>query len=290
MHLLEISLDDFVLKTELTRSGPSKSFEERLRASIDQMGLAEPLKVARDPDGGYVVIDGALRLNAVRAIHSEDASRFSTVPAYVLDFERRYEIRYQSDIYQDLMPSQLAALVEHLHKTENVKKTDIARYIGVSPATLRNYTGLWRLLQRGGLFARVVRLMDAGVIPASNPYAWLRLTAEGLHEVLTIQFGEGADPSEWIDAVATDAARGIGRRFPIAFVEQATSSLAPDKYRVGSDVRSVKRDLGLRRAPNAQRSEAVAQERARMNLAIVFAETKNAVLRTAARSMLEFLA
>ena len=45
--------------------------------------------------------------------------------------------------------------------------------------TLRNYTGLWRLLQRGGLFAKVVELMDVEVIPSSNPYAWLRLTPNG---------------------------------------------------------------------------------------------------------------
>ena len=56
----------------------------------------------------------------------------------------------------NLLPSQLAALVEHLHKAERVRKADIARYIGVSPTTLRNYTGLWRLLQRGELFAKIV--------------------------------------------------------------------------------------------------------------------------------------
>ena len=96
-----------------------------------------------------------------RAIREKDEARFPTVLSYVLDYERRFELRYQTDIYQDLLPSQLAALVEHLHLTEHVRKVDIARYIGVSPATLRNYTGLWRLLQRGGLFAQIVELMDA---------------------------------------------------------------------------------------------------------------------------------
>src|SRR5207248_11806559 len=121
--------------------------------------------------------DGMLRLRAVQAIRQADAGCFETIPAYVVDLDRRYEIRYQTDIYQDLLPSQLAALVEHLHEAENVRKVDIARYIGVSPATLRNYTGLFRLIERGGLFAKVVDLMDVGVIPSSNPYAWLRLTA-----------------------------------------------------------------------------------------------------------------
>jgi hypothetical protein len=290
MLLLEIPPDEISQTSDLVRTGSATAFEDRLKASIEQMGLAEPIKVASDPNGGYLVIDGVMRLNAIRAIRSKNPDRFTTIPAYLLDYDRRYEIRYQSDIYQDLLPSQLAGLVEHLHRTENVKKADIARYIGVSPATLRNYTGLWRLLQRGGLFADVVRLMDAGVIPASNPYAWLRLTADGLREVLTIHFSDGVDPSAWIEEALAEAFRGAGRRFPIAFVEETTSSLSSDKYRVGSDVRSVKRDLGLRRSAHSHRSEQTARQRARTNLTAVSAETQSKVLRLAATSMLEFLA
>src|SRR5262249_44958538 len=159
--------DDLVVSADLSRSGSAKAFEDRLRSSIDEVGLAEPLKVAALPHSGYLVIDGTIRLSAIKAIRQKDPDRFSTIPAYLFCYKQRYEIRYQSDIYQDLLPSQLAHLVEHLHKAEHIKKLDIARYIGVSPTTLRNYTGLWRLMQRGGLFARVVALMDAEVIPSS---------------------------------------------------------------------------------------------------------------------------
>src|SRR6266498_1710898 len=182
MRLSEVHPDELQLSPELSRSGSAKQFEERLKASIEEIGLAEPIKVAPLPKGGYLVIDGTMRLRAVRAIREKHPERFATVAAYLLDHERRFEIRYQSDIYQDLLPSQLAGLVEHLHQAEHVRKIDIARYIGVSPATLRNYTGLWRLMQRAGLFAKIVNLMDVDVIPSSNPYAWLRLTAEGLRQ------------------------------------------------------------------------------------------------------------
>src|SRR5215475_1244603 len=173
-----------MLSDELRRSGSAKQFEDRLRASIEEIGLAEPLKVAQLPTGNYLIVDGTMRLRAIQAIREDHPERFETVPAYLTDYERRFEIRYQTDIYQDLLPSQLASLVEHLHQSARVKKADIARYIGVSPATLRNYTGLWRLVHRGGLFARIVELMDAEVLPASNPYAWLRLTPDGLRHVL----------------------------------------------------------------------------------------------------------
>src|SRR6185312_14496196 len=186
------------LSTALSRSGSAKQFEERLKSSIEEIGIAEPMKVAPLPEGGYVVIDGMMRLRAVRAIRNKQPERFQTVAVYVFDYERRFEIRYQSDIYQDLLPSQLAMLVEHLHKAEHVRKIDIARYIGVSPATLRNYTGLWRLMERGGLFARIVELMDVGVFPSSNPYAWLRLTDDGLGKVLSEQFAKDKPIDRWI--------------------------------------------------------------------------------------------
>ena len=173
--------------------------------------------------------------------------RFQTIAAYIFDYDRRFEIRYQSDIYQDLLPSQLAMLVEHLHRAEHVRKIDIARYIGVSPATLRNYTGLWRLLQRGGLFAKIVDLMDVEVIPSSNPYAWLRLTSAGLRKVIEDNFSEGGSAETWMEHTVKRARQGDKQRFPIKLVETITDVLPPEYYRVGEEVRSVKRDLGQRK-------------------------------------------
>ncbi len=249
MRLIELELSEVVVSEELSRSGSAKQFEERLKSSIEQIGLAEPIKVAPLPGGKYVVVDGTMRLKAIAALRKSDPASFPTIPAYVMDYDRRYELRYQTDIYQDLLPSQLAGLVEHLHRTEHVLKADIARYIGVSPATLRNYTGLWRLLQRGGLFARIVELMDVQVIPSSNPYAWLRLTATGMRYVLEHNFSEEEETAEsWIDRRVLEAQRGKIVRFPIKLVEDATDGLPAEYYREDEQLRTVKRDLGLRRA------------------------------------------
>ncbi|MGC5223720.1 ParB/RepB/Spo0J family partition protein [Micromonospora sp. DT81.3] len=292
MMRIDVNPDDLVVSRELARSGSSRSFEERLRASIDQIGLAEPLKVAADPSGGYVVIDGALRLRAIEQIRSADPSRFPTVPVYVLDYEKRYEIRYQSDIYQDLLPSQLATLVEHLHQSEHVLKTDIAKYIGVSPATLRNYTGLSRLMQREGLFARVVELMDIGVLPSSNPYAWLRLTAAGLERVLQESFSDGQPADAWIDGQVSAARLGHAVRFPIKWVETATDGLPPDCYREHADVRRAKRDLGLRKGGTAAAAvyrRGPAWTKGQAALAHVLTESREPVLKTAASTLMEYL-
>src|SRR6266540_416148 len=285
MKLIEVHPDELQLSPELSRSGSAKQFEERLKSSIEEIGLAEPIKVAPLPKGGYLVIDGTMRLRAVRAIRKQHPERFGTIAAYLLDYERRFEIRYQSDIYQDLLPSQLAALVEHLHKSEHVRKIDIARYIGVSPATLRNYTGLWRLLQRGGLFAKIVELMDVEVIPSSNPYAWLRLTAAGLRKVIEDNFSQGAAPEVWIERTVTRARRGDSLRYPIEFVEAITDSLSPEYYRVGEAVRPVKRDGGAAPIPKPTMDFSDAFE----HLNRVSKRSPDPVLRAAAKSLQEYL-
>lgn len=290
MRLTQLSPDLLSLSPELSRSGSAKAFEERLRSSIDEIGLAEPLKVAPLPAGGYLVIDGTLRLRAIRAIREQSPDRFSAVAVYVVDYARRYEIRFQSDIYQDLLPSQLAALVEYLHVSESVMKSDIARYIGVSPATLRNYTGLWRLLQRGGLFANIVTLMDVDVIPASNPYAWLRLTPDGLEKVLRENFAEGEELDAWIRQTIATARQGNTARFPIKYVEAMTDGLPPEYYRVGQDVRAVKRDLGLRKGSKKIESAPPSIPRGALdNLQAVRKFSTSAVLRSAAGSLEEYL-
>jgi hypothetical protein len=287
VKLIEVAPDELKLSPELVRSGSAKSFEDRLRSSVDEIGLAEPLKVAADPEGGYLVIDGALRLRAVQALREKDPTRFETVAAYVLDYDLRYEIRFQSDIYQDLLPSQLATLVEHLHKSENVLKVDIARYIGVSPATLRNYTGLWRLMERGGLFARIVELMDVGVFPASNPYAWLRLTNEGLEKVLREKFAKHDDVDAWVVASADAARLGDAERYPLKFIEMVTAALPTECFHAGEDVRAIKRDLGLRRAAGQETQEKFKE--ARSHLSRVSKESREPVLVAAAKSFEEYL-
>ncbi len=290
MKMVNVAVDELVVSDDLRRSGRAKQFEERLRSSIEEIGLAEPLKVALMPSGQYLVVDGQMRLRAITAIREKDETAFITVPTYLIDFERRFEIRYQSDIYQDLQPSQLASLVEHLHKAEQVKKADIARYIGVSPATLRNYTGLWRLTQRHGLFEEIVELMDVGVFPASNPFAWLRLRAEGLRFVLEEHFADDVETAEeWVERTLLAARQGRGARFTTTEIESVTGSLIDELYREGSEVRSVKKDLGTRRAVRVEPIARRNTVKAVRNLNRVSRSSCDPVLKEAARSLKAYL-
>lgn len=289
MKYVKISPDDLVLSSELSRSRGSKPFEERLTASIEEIGLAEPIKVAALPEGKYLVVDGTMRVKAINAIRDAKPSSFPTIPAYVVEYRQRYELRYQTDIYQDLLPSQLAALVEHLHKSENISKADIGRYIGVSPPTVRNYTGLWRMLQRGGLLAKLVQLMDVGVMPASNPYAWLRLSAYGVRQVIENSFSDGEFAEPWIANRIARARRGDVVPFPVKFVEMATNDLDPECYREEQEVRTLKRDLGLRRAVRMKSQSMQDTTEVVQHLTRVSRRSPEPVLRRAAKSLSGYL-
>lgn len=289
MKRVMLTRDSIVISPEMERSKGSKIFEEHLRSSIEEVGLAEPIKVAALPNDKFLVVDGILRLRAIKQIRETDSSAFSLIPAYVVDYERRFEIRFQTDIYQDLLPSQLAVLVEHLHNEEGVRKVDVARYIGVSPPTVRNYTGLSRMLQRGGLFPKLVELMDVGVIASSNPYAWLRLNEDGVRYVIESRFSDSESAEKWIDDRTTRARQGFVSRIPNNFVEEATSGLPAECYREAEEVRSQKRDLGKRRGASQEGPSASNNVEALEHLSRVSKRSREPVLRSAARSLQGYL-
>lgn len=291
MRSVALRPDQLWVSAELDRSRRDRAFEERLRASIEQIGLVEPLKVAATGEGRYLIVDGVMRWRAIDALRTADESKFLTVPAYVVSHNRRYEIRYQTDIYQDLLPSQLAALVEHLHRNDHIRKSQIASYIGVSTPTLRNYTGLWRLMERGGLFTRIVGLMDVGVVPSSNPYAWLRLTQKGLQTAIELHLADGTSAEVWAQQAFERAAVGQIHRLPLQSVEAITGGLPPDCYREDQEVRTQKRELGLRRGKQ-ELTDASDKDTgvALRNLRAVATNSNDPVLRVAAESLQGVLA
>jgi hypothetical protein len=289
MKCIKVAPEKLVLSSELSRSRSSKPFEERLTASIEEIGLAEPIKVAALPGGRYLVVDGTMRVKAINAIRETTPSAFPKIPAYVVDFSQRYEVRFQTDIYQDLLPSQLAALVEHLHKSENILKADLAKYIGVTRPTLRNYTGLWRMVERGGLFAQVVELMDVGVIPSSNPYTWLRLNDYGIRQVIEDRLGDGDFAEQWLKRRVARARRGDVVPYQVKYIEEATGDLGPECYREEEEVRALKRDLGLRRAVRIKSRSIEDTTEAVQHLTHVSRRSHEPVVKTAARALAGYL-
>jgi len=92
-----------------------------------------------------------------------------------------------------------------------------------------------------------------------------------------------------IERCVAGARKGETLRFPIKFVEATTDALPPAYYREGEEVRSVKRDLGLRRASQPLPKVVIDFSDAFRNLSRVSRRSPDVVLRTAARSLHEYL-
>jgi hypothetical protein len=106
---------------------------------------------------------------------------------------------------------------------------------------------------------------------------------------------EGQTAEAWIEARIGAARQGNVTRFTTYAVESATSDLPPHFYREDEDTRSVKRDLGLRRAinqplpgttPPAPKRDTANAVR---HLSQVVRESREPVLQSAARSLKEYL-
>jgi hypothetical protein len=201
MKSIQVGPDDLIVSPELNRSGRSKQFEERLRASIAEVGLAEPIKVARTPGGQYVVIDGIMRLNAIAEIRATDPTAFATIPAYVVEYGRRFEIRYQTDIYQDLhYGADMPWTARHIRTVLGRQEAP-----DPAPALLHAVNPSWSLLERQQppqSRSWLSALSPQSILGSTQPYPYVlctgsEVTGDGLScdefpFASTYQGGEGS--------------------------------------------------------------------------------------------------
>jgi hypothetical protein len=131
--------------------------------------------------------------------------------------------------------------------------------------------------------------MDVGVIPSSNPFAWMRLTDHGIDLVIRTSFSDGEEPSEWIEKRLAMAKQGHASMFPLKDIEAATSGLSAECYREGEEVRNRKRDLGRRRALPIKERAAHDNAEAVRRLKMVSMVADEPVLVSAAQSLTEYL-
>jgi hypothetical protein len=130
--------------------------------------------------------------------------------------------------------------------------------------------------------------MDAGVIPSSNPFAWLRLTDAGI-EVVFNTLSQGAEIDEWINRAIEEARAGRLRPLPTKYIEEITGFLDDEFYREGQHVRELKKDLGQRRAGKLHKQATFDARRARQHLDRVENESKDKVLQVAASALRNYL-
>ena len=142
--------------------------DHRLQQSIKVIGLRFPIRVKKDSTGGYILIDGARRLAALKAL------RVKEIPAYIIEDEKADLdlLRYQANVQREnLKPMEEAKLIKALIVDEGLQKEDVARMVGKEPSTIARYLNIlqindkWAKLVNDG----VISMWDAKPIAALTP-------------------------------------------------------------------------------------------------------------------------
>jgi ParB/RepB/Spo0J family partition protein len=145
-----------------------------LQQSIKVIGLRFPIRVRPDTKGGYVLIDGARRLAAVKAL------RVDKIPAYIVDDEKADldVLRYQANVQREnLKPMEEAKLIRALIVDEGLKKEDVARMVGKEPSTIERYLNILQINDKWA------KLVNDGVISMWDVKPIAALTSKGQRHV-----------------------------------------------------------------------------------------------------------
>ena len=179
MYLTHLRLDGINLLPELKRTkraeGPSKDSEKFLKESIKIVGMREPLLVNENRE----LIDGYRRYYAIKDLQKLDmlppSIDISKIPCIIASTKayNPADLRIQSDVRQDLTPSQEAYYYGELFKTRSINKNDLAKMIGISPMSISNYMVILDCIDA------VKKAIDSKQFPMSAGKIFCVLNADG---------------------------------------------------------------------------------------------------------------
>lgn len=167
---------------------------EELAASIQELGVLQPLSVRRSKNGGYELISGERRLRASRMAGLTEVpcilvsvdSQGSSLLALVENLQRR-----------DLNFVEEATALAKLIETYHLSQEEAARRIGKSQSAVANKLRLLRLppdvltlLRERGCTERHARALLRLPTPEAQEEAAVRLTREGWTVARTEQYVE----------------------------------------------------------------------------------------------------
>ena len=138
-----------ITEVELARIAPNpgqprKTFSEasidELAATIEEVGLLQPIILRRSEDGGYVIVAGERRWRACKKL------AWTSMDAIVVDGKNADEISIIENMQREnLKPLEEAEAVETLIKNHSYTQEDAARILGKSRSSITELLGLLRL-------------------------------------------------------------------------------------------------------------------------------------------------
>ena len=163
---LEISVDDIKPNPEQPRSRFDEESMTELAASIREVGVLQPVVLARDEDGAHYLIAGERRWRAARK------AGLSTIPAVVRGTTGEstlVEALVENVQRQDLTPLEEAHAYRQLLEDTGMSQEELAGRMGKSRPAVSNTL---RLLALPG---PVQTMVDAGALSAGHARALLGL-------------------------------------------------------------------------------------------------------------------
>ena len=190
----QLSVDEIKPNPDQPRSRFDDNALEELAVSITEVGVLQPIVVARDGDGNHFLIAGERRWRAARL------AGLRTIPAVVRGATGEttlVEALVENLQRQDLTPLEEAHAYKQLLENAGMSQEDIAQRVGKSRPAISNTL---RLLQLPG---QIQQMVDAGTLSAGHARALVGLEDERYATYLA----EKASKEGWSVRQMEDAVR-----------------------------------------------------------------------------------
>lgn len=138
----EIELEKIVANPNQPRREFSEEGLKELSASINELGVIQPITLRKTEDGKYQIIAGERRFRA-----SQLAGR-ATIPAYIIDADNKntMEMALTENIQrEDLNAMEIALAYQHLIEEYNLSQEQLSKRVGKGRATIANFLRLLKL-------------------------------------------------------------------------------------------------------------------------------------------------
>ena len=157
--VLEINLSEITPNPNQPRKNFDQTALEELRDSIKMHGVIQPIVLAKNINGGYIIIAGERRFRA------SQMANLKTIPAIIKDYTERQikEIALIENLQrEDLNPIETAKALRDVMLEYNMTQDEIADRIGKSRSAIANTLRLLSLTND------VIKLVENGKLSAGH--------------------------------------------------------------------------------------------------------------------------
>jgi len=154
--------------------------DDILRNSVQLTGVQQPLVVVQLATEQYLIVDGVRRRTVADSLGMAELPCIVDGGAEEVDDPQEYRNRIRfilGEHRQDLLPSQRATLIRKLQDSFGLNAKQVALYLGVTPATIANWTMINELIPA------IRNVIDAGTFAVHTARAFNGMSDAGQEEI-----------------------------------------------------------------------------------------------------------